>query len=106
MTIIEVLDMLNDTVCVDNPLKATFIVYIPFIVLPFHISNITAILVHHKFHQNVYFLLLNLSVSDAISPVNYVPPTMDRGPFLDYLCKLCFSDRNFAVDSEKIRPQG
>ena len=58
--------MMNDTVCADNPLKATFMVYIPFIVLPLHISNITTILVHHKFHQNVYFLLLNLSVSDAM----------------------------------------
>ena len=62
--------MVNGTICNDptsNTVGPTFFVYFPFIVLPFHISNIATILAHHKFHQNVYFLLLNLSVSDAVA---------------------------------------
>ena len=43
-----------------------------------------------------------VSYTVRISLVNNVL----RGPFLDYLCILCFSNRNLAVDSEKIRPQG
>ena len=58
-------NMANDTVC-DDPNSnsmSTPMMYVPFIVLPFHISNIVTILFNHKFHQNVYFLLLNLCVS-------------------------------------------
>ena len=60
--------MTNDTFC-DVPFSNSIsppMIYIALIALHFHISNITTILVHQKFHQNVYFLLLNLSVSDAV----------------------------------------
>ena len=39
-------------------------------VAPFHVSNIISIMMNRRLHQNVYFLLLNLSISDCISIVN------------------------------------
>ena len=67
--------MINGTVC-DRPIisdaTGTYMVYILIIIIPFHIINITTILVHRMFHQNVYFLLFNLSLSDAMCILSFL----------------------------------
>ena len=40
--------------------------YITFLTVPVHLCNIVSIITSKRLHQNVYFLLLNLSISDTL----------------------------------------
>ena len=58
--------------------KTTNFLYVLYTAAPLHAINVISIILNNKLHQNVYFLLVNLSVSDVIY-VLIIPPLNIHG---------------------------
>ena len=54
--------------------------FISFLVVPFHLANIISIASNKRLHQNGYFLLLNLSVSDLLAVIIMVSSKVSEVP--------------------------
>ena len=50
------------------------------LVVPFHLANIISIATNRRLHQNGYFLLLNLSVSDLLVIVTMISSKVAEAP--------------------------
>ena len=81
-------DSLNNTnsklICkdmdyVEYPIQASYS-FIAFLPTPLHIFNIVSIAINRRLHQNVYFILMNLSISDSLTILTPLLVAADVSP--------------------------